>query len=58
MSIGAVAERFGLPTHVLRHWEAMGLLAPAAAARPRTGRRCSSSRGARKWLPARRCRAG
>ncbi|MER6944191.1 MerR family transcriptional regulator [Nonomuraea sp. NPDC000554] len=29
MSIGAVAERFGLATHVLRHWEAMGLLAPA-----------------------------
>ncbi|WP_318212053.1 MULTISPECIES: MerR family transcriptional regulator [unclassified Streptomyces] len=29
MSIGALAERFGLATHVLRHWEAMGLLAPA-----------------------------
>ncbi|MGW6916652.1 MerR family transcriptional regulator [Kitasatospora sp. NPDC054939] len=29
MSIGAVAERFGLATHVLRHWETMGLLAPA-----------------------------
>lgn len=29
MSIGAVAERFGLPTHVLRHWEDMGLLDPA-----------------------------
>lgn len=29
MSIGDVAERFGLATHVLRHWEAMGLLAPA-----------------------------
>ncbi|MFJ5901472.1 MerR family transcriptional regulator [Streptomyces sp. NPDC093064] len=28
MSIGPVAERFGLATHVLRHWEAMGLLAP------------------------------
>lgn len=28
MSIGAVAERFGLATHVLRHWEAMDLLAP------------------------------
>jgi MerR family transcriptional regulator, copper efflux regulator len=28
-SIGEVAARFGLPTHVLRHWEAAGLLAPA-----------------------------
>ncbi len=28
-SIGEVAARFGLPTHVLRHWEAEGLLAPA-----------------------------
>lgn len=26
--IGALAERFGLATHVLRHWEAMGLLYP------------------------------
>ncbi|MFG1697163.1 MerR family transcriptional regulator [Nonomuraea sp. NPDC049309] len=29
MSIGDIAQRFGLATHVLRHWEAMGLLAPA-----------------------------
>ena len=28
-SIGEVASRFGLPTHVLRHWESEGLLAPA-----------------------------
>lgn len=28
MAIGALAERFGLATHVLRHWEAMGLLRP------------------------------
>jgi MerR family transcriptional regulator, copper efflux regulator len=27
-SIGDIAERFGLATHVLRHWEAAGLLAP------------------------------
>jgi len=27
-SIGEVASRFGLPTHVLRHWESEGLLAP------------------------------
>lgn len=28
-SVGEVAERFGLATHVLRHWEDAGLLAPA-----------------------------
>lgn len=28
LSIGALAARFGLATHVLRHWEAMGLLRP------------------------------
>lgn len=27
-AVGEVAERFGLATHVLRHWEAVGLLAP------------------------------
>jgi DNA-binding transcriptional MerR regulator len=26
--IGEIAERFGLATHVLRHWETMGLLSP------------------------------
>jgi MerR family copper efflux transcriptional regulator len=30
-SIGEVAAQFGLPTHVLRHWESEGLLAPARA---------------------------
>ncbi|MFF2849323.1 MerR family transcriptional regulator [Streptomyces sp. NPDC058001] len=29
LSIGALAEHFGLATHVLRHWESMGLLEPA-----------------------------
>ncbi|MER5203729.1 MerR family transcriptional regulator [Streptomyces sp. NPDC002825] len=29
MSIGEIAGRFGLATHVLRHWESAGLLAPA-----------------------------
>lgn len=29
VSIGEIAERFGLATHVLRHWESMGLLSPA-----------------------------
>lgn len=28
-SIGEVATRFGLPAHVLRHWESEGLLSPA-----------------------------
>jgi DNA-binding transcriptional MerR regulator len=28
MGIGAVAARFGVATHVLRHWESMGLLRP------------------------------
>lgn len=27
-SVGQVAERFDLPTNVLRHWEDVGLLAP------------------------------
>jgi MerR family copper efflux transcriptional regulator len=29
LSIGELAERFALETHVLRHWEDMGLLEPA-----------------------------
>lgn len=29
LTIGALAGRFGIATHVLRHWEAMGLLTPA-----------------------------
>jgi DNA-binding transcriptional MerR regulator len=28
-SVGEIAERFDLPTHVLRHWESVGLLKPA-----------------------------
>ncbi|MEU5881033.1 MerR family transcriptional regulator [Spirillospora sp. NPDC047279] len=32
MSIGEAAARFGLATHVLRHWESMGLLAPSRIA--------------------------
>ncbi|SCF19107.1 DNA-binding transcriptional regulator, MerR family [Micromonospora viridifaciens] len=28
LTIGELADRFGLATHVLRHWEGMGLLAP------------------------------
>jgi len=29
LTIGELAHRFGLATHVLRHWESVGLLAPA-----------------------------
>ncbi|MGC5290516.1 MerR family transcriptional regulator [Micromonospora sp. DT231] len=29
MAIGEVADHFGLPAHVLRHWESVGLLCPA-----------------------------
>lgn len=29
MTIGQLAGRFGLATHVLRHWESVGVLAPA-----------------------------
>nr|WP_314845739.1 MerR family transcriptional regulator [uncultured Microbacterium sp.] len=35
-SVGDVAGRFDLPTHVLRHWESVGLLRPA---RDSAGRR-------------------
>ncbi|MDI3420881.1 helix-turn-helix domain-containing protein [Streptomyces luteolus] len=39
VSIGAIAQHFGLATHVLRHWESMGLLTPVrdAAGRRRYG---------------------
>jgi MerR family copper efflux transcriptional regulator len=29
LTVGEAAERFGLAAHVLRHWEATGLLSPA-----------------------------
>lgn len=32
LTIGQLGRRFGLATHVLRHWESVGLLAPARAA--------------------------
>jgi MerR family copper efflux transcriptional regulator len=32
LTIGELARRFGLATHVLRHWESMGLLTPGRAA--------------------------
>jgi DNA-binding transcriptional MerR regulator len=36
LTIGELAHRFGLATHVLRHWECMGLLVPG---RDRGGQR-------------------
>ncbi|MFJ6615109.1 MerR family transcriptional regulator [Streptomyces sp. NPDC091289] len=41
MTIGELADRFALRTHVLRHWEATGLLSPAERV---NGRRRYSSR--------------
>jgi DNA-binding transcriptional MerR regulator len=40
MTIGELAARFGLATHVLRHWEAVGLVEPArrVSGRRRYGR--------------------
>lgn len=35
MAIGEAAARFGLATHVLRHWETIGLLTPARLANGR-----------------------
>jgi MerR family transcriptional regulator, copper efflux regulator len=35
MSIGAAATRFGVATHVLRHWESVGLLTPGRNATDR-----------------------
>ena len=32
LTIGQVADHFGLPTHVLRHWESVGLLSPTRVA--------------------------
>ncbi|MFD3522403.1 MerR family transcriptional regulator [Streptomyces sp. NPDC058653] len=29
LTIGELADRFGMATHVLRHWETVGLLTPA-----------------------------
>ncbi|MEU8279423.1 MerR family transcriptional regulator [Microbispora bryophytorum] len=32
LTIGELADRFGLGTHVLRHWESVGLIEPARRA--------------------------
>src|SRR5882724_2492697 len=39
LSVGEVAEQVGLATHVLRHWESMGLFSPARAGDRRRYRR-------------------
>ncbi len=38
-SVGQVADRFGIGTHVLRHWEDKGLLAPERDSAGRRGYR-------------------
>ncbi|MFF8378180.1 MerR family transcriptional regulator [Streptomyces sp. NPDC015661] len=56
MSIGELAGRFGLATHVLRHWESAGLLAPARDAHGR--RRYDDSHLTRVAVVLRAKRAG
>ena len=48
VAIGDLAARFGLATHVLRHWEEMGLLRPA---RTSAGRRRYTEADA-EWVAA------
>ncbi|MEV4460634.1 MerR family DNA-binding transcriptional regulator [Microbispora sp. NPDC049633] len=38
IGIGEAAARFGLATHVLRHWEYVGLLTPSRVAGDRPAR--------------------
>jgi MerR family copper efflux transcriptional regulator len=45
LTIGQLAARFGLATHVLRHWEGVGLIAPAE--------RVNGRRRYREWHLAR-----
>ena len=56
LSIGQVAARFGLAPHVLRHWEAMGLVTPAERVGGR--RRYSASQVDRVALIVRAKEAG
>ncbi|MFF0474956.1 MerR family transcriptional regulator [Streptomyces sp. NPDC004284] len=56
MSIGELAGRFGLATHVLRHWESAGLLEPARA--PHGRRRYDDTHLTRVAVVLRAKRAG
>ncbi|MFH8627852.1 MerR family transcriptional regulator [Streptomyces vietnamensis] len=56
MSIGELAGRFGLATHVLRYWESTGLLDPARA--PHGRRRYDDTRVIRVAVVLRAKRAG
>ncbi|WXK67305.1 MerR family DNA-binding transcriptional regulator [Nonomuraea sp. N2-4H] len=47
MAIGEVAARFGLAPHVLRHWEAMGLLSPRASRVTAAATAATTSTGSR-----------
>ncbi|MDT0304752.1 MerR family transcriptional regulator [Streptomonospora wellingtoniae] len=51
--IGELAARFGLATHVLRHWEAAGLLTPERRA---NGRRCYTAGDATRVAIILRCK--
>jgi DNA-binding transcriptional MerR regulator len=56
MRIGDAAARVGVDTHVLRHWEDMGVLVPR---RSETGQRVYDEEGVRRALLIRKCqRAG
>jgi MerR family copper efflux transcriptional regulator len=56
LTIGQLAARFALAPHVLRHWEAMGLIAPAE--RPSGRRRYREGQVARVALIVRGKEAG
>ena len=56
MTIGELADRFGLATHVLRHWESVGLLEPAARVNGR--RRYGEAQAARVTMIVRGKEAG
>ncbi len=56
MTIGELASHFGLATHVLRHWESVGLLAPAERVNGR--RRYDAGQAARITLILRAKEAG
>lgn len=56
LTIGQLADRFGLATHVLRHWESEGLLTPAERVNGR--RRYGEEQAARVTMIVRGKEAG
>jgi MerR family copper efflux transcriptional regulator len=55
LTIGELAEQFDLAPHVLRHWESMGLLTPAARV---NGRRRYGHEHVHRVAVILRCKAG